>query len=47
MLKAVSPALELVYLLVQACQDTTTAAVVPQDIVGRRTTSRMSLYIVV
>lgn len=47
MFKAVSLALELVYLLVQVCQDTTTAAVVPQGIVGRRTISRTSLSIVV
>ncbi len=47
MLKGVSPVLELVYLLVQVSQDTTTAAVVPQDTVGRRITSRMSLSIVV
>ena len=47
MSKAVSLALELVFLLVQVCQDTTTAAVVPQAIVARRITSRMSLSIVV
>ncbi len=47
MFKVVSPALELVYLLAQVFQDTITAAVVPQGIVGRKTTSRTSLSIVV
>ena len=47
MFKAVSPAPELVYLLVQVYQDTTTAAVVSQGIVGQRTSSKTSLSIVV
>ena len=47
MFKAVFPAPELVYLLVRMCQDTTTAAVVPQGIVGRKIISRTSLSIAV
>ena len=47
MFKAASLALELVFLLLQVCQDTTTVAVVPQGIVDRRIISRTSLSIVV